>query len=386
MFRKVLFVFAALIFSLAGTTPVFASSGSQRAGAVYILTNDPAGNQVIAYNRAGDGSLTYAETVNTGGTGSGVGVTVPPDPLGSQNSLLLSDNGRWLFAVNAGSNQVTVFSVKPDGLKRTDLVSSGGDYPVSLTFDGQILYVLNAAGDGSISGFRLSERGTLSPLAGSHVSLNAATPNDGAQPQILKSPAQVGFSPDGRFLIVTDKGGVSGTGRILVFKLHKGVPQGAPTINPTAGPVPFAFTFDRYGHLAVVDAAVGSLTTYSIDSSGSLTVTGTAFTNQAATCWIAFNGHYLFTDNTGSGTISAFQSSKSGSLTDLNPGGVAIDTGAGTLPLDMGIAHNGHFLYSLQTGSGQIGIYQIAPDGSLTSGGTVDGLPIVGGYQGIAVR
>jgi len=386
MARKLLVVVMAVAISLLGAVPAFASApaASGRAGAVYIMDNAPSGNQILVYNRAAD-----AGSFATGGNGSGLGVTVPPDPLGSQNSVLLSPDGHWLFAVNAGSNEVSSFKVMSGGLQLVDKASSGGSYPVSLTFSGSRLYVLNAAGDGSISGFKVQDDGHLKPLKGSTRSLHAATPAaavGSSQPQILESPAEVGFSPDGDFLVITDKGGVSGVGKIDVFKVNDGLPSANMVTTQTAGAVPFDFTFDPYGHLVVVDASTGSVTSYAINGNGSLTVKGVAHTGQAATCWVASNGDTIFTDNTGSGTLSGFTPSHSGSLTPVTASSIVGTTGAGTLPLDMGISHNGRFVYSLETGAGKIGIFRVNDDGTLTSLGTGGGYAPVSGFQGIAVR
>jgi 6-phosphogluconolactonase len=387
MLRKLMVVVMALTISLVGTVPVFARApDSKSAGAVYVMTNAASGNQVQVYDRASDGSLTYESSFATGGLGSGLGVTVPPDPLGSQNSIIVSSDGDWVFTVNAGSNDISSFAVIPDGLKLVDRVSSGGNYPVSLTYREGLLYVLNAAGAGSIVGFKVNSNGHLKPLAGSTRSLNAATPADGIQPQILESPAQLGFSPDGRFLVVTDKGGVSGKGMILVFKMEDGRPSQEAVSTQTAGVVPFAFTFDRFGHLVVVDASTGSVTAYAFGGRGSLSVKSVAFTGQAATCWIASNGRYLFTDNTGSGTLSGFQPSASGALTPLTTNSIVGVTGAGTLPLDMGVSHDGRFIYSLEVGAGTIGIFKVNANGTLTSLGTSGSFAPVSGFQGIAVH
>ncbi len=385
MLRKGMVALSVLILVLAGSINVYAAAEpSLQDGAVYLMTNATSGNQVIAYYRASDGTLTPNGTYNTGGLGSGVGTAVPPDPLGSQHSLLLS--GPWLFAVDAGSNQVTVFRIAQHALVRTDTVSSNGGYPVSLAFNGRSLYVLNAAGDGNITGFTLSPEGQLSQIPGSSRSLHAATPNSGAQPNVLEAPGEIGFTPDGKFLVITDKGGVSGVGRLLVFALRNKVPSATYTATVTAGAVPFSFAFDPFGHLVVVDANSGSVTSYAFGGNGSLTTLGTAFTNQAATCWIVSNGTYLLTDNTGSGSISAFSATANGTLTNLNGSGVAAVTGAGTLPIDMAVSADGQFDYSFETGAGAIGIYHINGDGSLSSVGLQGGLPAVGGYQGIAVR
>ena len=175
-------------------------------------------------------------------------------------------------------------------------------------------------------------------------------------------------------------------GRILVFKVSDGLPSAQPAITATQNPVPFSLTFDKYGHPVVVDAGAGSVTAYSIQSNGSLTVAGVTATGQAATCWIATNGRYIFTDNTGSGSISGFTPSASGALTLLTASSIVATTGGGTLPLDMGISQDGRYLYSLETGAGVIGAFMINPNGSLTSLGTMGSFPAVGGFQGIAVR
>ena len=389
MLRKFVVVAMALAISLVGTIPVFAQSIEKDAGegAVYIMSNSPAGNQVLAYDRAADGSLAFVGSFATGGLGSGVGTTVAPDPLGSQNSLIVAPDGRWVFAVNAASNDVSSFKVDSSGLRLVDRESSSGGYPVSLTYWNGLLYVLNAAGDGSISGFRVLPNGHLKPLKNSTRSLHSATPANGAQPQILESPAQVKFSPDGDFLVITDKGGVSGKGLIHVFTVSDdGLPAANATVTQTHDPVPFSLAFDRFGHPVVVDASTGSVTAYAIARNGSLSVKSVVFTGQAATCWIAFNGRFLLTDNTGSGTLSGFTSSHAGILAPVTPNSIVGATGKGTLPLDMGISQDGRFEYSLEAGAGTIGIFRVNPDGTLTSLGTAGSFPAISGFQGIAVR
>src|SRR6266705_6520988 len=120
-------------------------------GAVYTLTNQVGGNAVAVFARGADGRLTAAGTVSTGGTGTGAS-------LGSQSAVTLSDDGRWLFTVNAGSNDVSVFGVSPAGLALASRTASGGTLPISLTVPGNVLYVLNAGGPGNISGFAIVAR------------------------------------------------------------------------------------------------------------------------------------------------------------------------------------------------------------------------------------
>ncbi len=384
MFRKLFTLLMVGVFSLFAVVPAFAQAPSDgQSGAVYVMTNNPAGNQIVEYLRAADGTLSSAGTFDTGGLGSGVGVSSPPDPLGSQNALVLSPDQRYLFAVNAGSNTVSAFRIKGDQLILTDQESSHGEYPVSLAVHNNILYVLNAGGNGSISGFRTAD-GHLVPIRRSTRSLHANTPADGSQPNINELPGQVGFSPNGRYLVVTDKGGVSGQGKILVFTIARNaLPVGKPAVTDTATPVPFSFSFDSSGHLVVVDPGATSATSYMLGHGGALSEINSVVTGQAATCWIGSNGSYLFTDNTGASTVSALQSD-GGSLSLLDA--TAASTGAGTLPLDLAITPDGQFLYTLQTGSGEVGAFQINADGSLTALGAVGGLPALGGAQGIAAR
>ena len=354
-------------------------------GAVYVMTNAVDANAIAVFTRAADGTLTAAGRCSTGGHGSGVGRTLPPDPLGSQNALLLV--GPWLCAVNAGSDTISVLRIQPHALEVVAVVPSGGAYPVSLTVHHDRLYVLNAAGAGSLVGFTLAPDGQLTPLAGATRSLAAATPADGSQPHILESPAQVGFTPDGTALVVTDKGGVSGMGRILVFPLGPDrLPAAQPTTTHTAGAVPFGFAFDAHGHLLVVDAGGGTVTAYQIGSDGRLTPHSTTESQQAASCWIVTtpDGRYAYTDNAGSHSISGFRIAADGQLAPLTPGGPTASAGAGATPIDLALSRDGRFLYTLNTGHGTVGIFEVGIDGGLRALGAVDAVPRVGGAQGIA--
>ena len=167
-----------------------AAAGQDTPGAVYVLSNQTS-NSVIVYARAADGTLSPSGTFSTGGTGAGPG----GDPLGSQGSLVFGRWGRLLFAVNAGSNDVSVFAADGLQLRLLDREPSGGTMPVSITVHGNLVYVLNAAGTPNIQGFALDPAsGHLIHLAGSERAL-AGGPGS--------APAQVSFSPDGGVLLVT---------------------------------------------------------------------------------------------------------------------------------------------------------------------------------------
>ena len=107
---------------------------SPQPGAVYLMTNQDR-NAVAVFERAPDGTLRPAGTFPTGGGGNPVAEAGDPpfDPLASQGALILSEDDRFLFAVNAGSNEVSVLAVRPNRLTLVDKVASGGTRPISLT-------------------------------------------------------------------------------------------------------------------------------------------------------------------------------------------------------------------------------------------------------------
>ena len=365
MNRKILVAFLSaallMVFAAAG----FAKSWDDRdaAGAVYTMTNDAAGNEVVIFNRGHNGVLTKTDSISTGGTGSGGGL----DALASQGALVLSEDHRWLLAVNAGSNEVSVLRVLPEGLKLVDKVDSGGEFPVSVTIFHDLVYVLNAGMSPNITGFYLSYRGNLIPRAGSTRALGTG------------GFAQVGFEPRGETLVVTDR-----ADRILVYPLDRnGLPAMNPVISTSNGSAPFAFIFDRRGHLLVVEAGSNAVSTYNILDNGTLQVISPSVANgQIAACWIVGNSRgYVFTANPGTSSISSYKLRHGNGMISLLDG-VA---GIGNAPLDLAISVNGRFLYALDPANGGIDMYRIERDGSLTDLGTVAGeLSIFA--QGIAAR
>jgi 6-phosphogluconolactonase len=341
----------AVLFSLWVGTSFAAGRGTP--GAVYAMTNDADGNEIIIFDRKANGKLTEVGTIATGGDGSGPGPENNGlDPLGSQGSLVLSQNHRWLLAVNAGSDEISVFKVLRQGLSLVDVVGSGGDFPVSITIYHDLVYVLNNANNAStppnITAFTLSFRGELTPVAGSTRSLGSG------------DFAQVGFDPQGNNLIVTDKE----DREILVFSLESdGTPSAAPVTTQSSGLVPFGFIFDRRGHLLVSEAS-GAASSYRILPDNTLQVISASLGNgQVATCWIAGNNRGdIFTSNTGSGTVSAYKLlAGNGSLLLRDA-----TAGAASTPIDMAITVDGRFLYALDPGAGSVHVFRIDRDGGLT--------------------
>jgi 6-phosphogluconolactonase (cycloisomerase 2 family) len=366
MNKNVLAVFLTGAVLMSSAVAAFANDHHGRgvAGAVYIMTNAADGNQVIVYERDRDGLLTMSGAVSTQGAGSGVDL----DPLASQNALVLTRNNRWLLAVNAGSNEISVFRVGRRGLNLADKVDSGGEFPVSLAVFDNLVYVLNAGGTPNITGFFLSHRGRLIPRSPAARDLGPG------------GYSQVDFDPRGDNLVVTDRA----DNEILVFPVNeRGLPAMSPVTSASAGIAPFGFIFDRHGDLLVAEAGSGAVSSYDIKRDGSLEVITPSVENgQAATCWIAGNHQGdVFTSNTGSQTISAYSVSNGhGRLALLDP-----TAGFGNRPIDMNISIDGRFLYALDPAEEAVDMFEIESDGSLTGLGTAPaGISIFA--QGIAVR
>jgi len=340
-------------------------------GAVFVQTDNTAGNAVVAYDRAPDGSLTLAGTYSTGGLGGMLTGSVV-DHLASQGSLLYDREHGLLYAVNAGSDTVSVFAVYGDHLALRQVVWSGGTFPVSLTVHGDYVYVLNALGAGSVYGYRV-DGGRLSPIRGSARGLNL-TPVTGPN-QFTNTPGQVAFTPDGSALLVTTK--MNGN-NIDVFSVGRGGQlSSSPVVNSEPGAVPFAISFGRHADVLIAEAGPSALATFALSSDGVLTQLDVALTGQSATCWVARAGRYFFTSNAGSASVSGYAVGSDGSLTALGNTG----TNAGTV--DAASAAHGRFLYVQTGGAGVVDEFTVGAGGSLTEIGSVTVAGAVGG-EGIA--
>lgn len=351
----------------------FATQASPDAlgGVVYVQTDNPAGNSVVVYRRSESGTLSAVRTYATGGLGGALDGSVV-DHLASQGSLLYDRTEGLLYAVNAGSNTFSVFSVVGDRLALRQVVPSGGQFPVSLAARGNVVYVLNALGGGNVSGFRWGPWG-LQPIPGSTRALGLTTPTDGTQ--FTHTPGQVGFSPGGSQLIVTTKAG--GQSIDVFGVLPGGSLSASPTVNAEPGDVPFAFSFGASGTLVVANAGTDSVTSFTLASDGNVTPISTQATGQMATCWITSARGAFFASNAASGSLSTISEQPSGQLALVATTG----TDAGTV--DAASSAGGQFLY-VQTGAaGIVDEFRVGPGDALTKIGSV---PVTGsaGGEGIA--
>jgi 6-phosphogluconolactonase (cycloisomerase 2 family) len=373
----VLAAFGAATASAAGSsgapTSATPSHPAHTVGAVFLQRNGTDANSVTAYARHTDGTLTEAGTYPTGGRG-GAEQGAVVDPLASQGGLTYDARHHLLFAVNAGSDTISVFGVRGATLQLRQVLPSHGTFPTSISVRGDLAYVLNAGGDGSISGYRvLGHRVFAMPDTTRSLGLG----ND-AVPFFLSGPAQVAISPDQRHVVVATK-----THNTLVtWSLTGGFPGREPVVTASSGAVPFALTFDRAGRLQVAEAS-GAVSTYAVSRNGALSVISASVANgQAATCWSVQARGSLFVANAGSATVSSYRLAHDGSVSLQSA--TAAHTGAGAV--DLAVSADQRYLYQVAAGAGEIDVFAVGADGGLTPVSVVAGLPAVNGtgMEGIA--
>jgi 6-phosphogluconolactonase len=343
------------------------------AGAVFVMTNAVDKNEVIAYRRASSGTLQEAGRFATGGRGSGGN----NDPLESQGSLTLSQDHSLLFAVNAGSGSVSVFSVHGSQLSLVDKAISGGSEPNAVAQHGNLVYVSNVGGSSSVVGFRL-DHGKLKQIPNSTRFLS--TNNSGA--------GGLAFSPDGKFLVVVERL----TNDIDVFSVQGDSTLSPIVVNPSAGPGAFSVSFAPNGAALVSETGPSgvpngsAISSYEIAANGTLSPISTSIpTLGAANCWnvVTPDGGFVYTSNAGSSTISGFAIASTGVLTAL-PGTVVGTNPEGSVNLDIAVSSDGKFIYTLNSVAGAIGIFAVQKDWTLLNVGFASGVSPLSGFNGIA--
>jgi 6-phosphogluconolactonase (cycloisomerase 2 family) len=367
LIRPLAVVAAMSAVAVVAAAPAQAATHAMPAGpAVFVQTNDPAGNAIAVFDRGADGTLTYVTSYATGGDG-GREAGAGSDPLASQGSLVLLPEANLLLAVNAGSNTISVFDVHGDRLHLEQVLSAGGPFPVGFAVHGNLVYVLDAGLQGYVSGYRVAG-GMLHPITGSTRTLGLA---NASPPFFLSSPAEAGFTPDGAHLIVTTKTNST----VDVFSVRPdGRLSSAPVENAAPG-VPFAFVFDG-SRMVLNFAATSSLETFTVNGDDTITATSAPVSDgQAAACWITATGGFDYVSNTGSNDVSQFEDG--GSVTLVNP---LAATGVGGA-IDSRAA--GGFLYVQAGLEGTVHAFAIGAGGALTPL-QVAGVPDGGSQEGIA--
>ena len=381
--RPVLLSLAAVATAAAAAIPATASASihaSPMVGHVYVNDNTTGTNTIGAFDRHADGTLTpeTGSPFAAGGAGTGAG-------LASQGAVQISPDGRFLIAVDAGSDQISVLRIRHNGSLRLvhhGVVSSGGVLPVSLTIHRDLLYAANAgAGGSNYTGFRLRPNGRLEPITGSTVTLP-----DSAQ------PGDVLFNGDGTKLAGTRVG----TSQIDSFTDGSGgrltAAPGSPFPAQGLGPFGSEFRPTDPDQLFVSNAhnggTSGTVSAFSDSANGALSSIGSSpFADlQTAPCWveISHDGQFLFTVNTGSGTISRYSIAPGGALTLLGSTPVGATGGVGAV--DARLSPGGRTLFVDESRIGAVGAFAVH-GGNLTElASSPTPLPAGAAPAGIAVN
>jgi 6-phosphogluconolactonase (cycloisomerase 2 family) len=340
-------------------------------GFVYVQTNGVDGNEIVVYRRANDGKLSYQSQVSTGGRGPGGAI----DPLQSQSSIVLSDDERFLFSVNAASGTITSFATSRSGLVLVDQEPSGGAFPTSIAVHKDLLYVLNASGNRNITGFRILPRGRLQKIDGSTRGVNSDQFDVGA--------STIAFSPDGQNIVVSER-------LANQFNVYKVKPDGLtddPIVSPSIGQTPFGIYFTPQGTLLVSEAFQanqGAVSSYSINSDGLLNPISRSVPAQGLnTCWVVTteDGRIAISSNPNSDSLSSFLVSPSGELSYVS----TISLGSGLVPLDIAITRNSPYLYTLNSLAGSVSALRVEDNGELKLIDTISkGLKGNSGLEGIS--
>ena len=329
---------------------------SKLPAAVYVQTNETGDNRLVAFSRAEDGTLSELGSYSTGGAGDGVA------HLTSQGSVVLTSDRRHLLITNGGSGDLSVFDVSSRTPALVQTIPTG-PAPKSVAEHAGLVYVLNT-GEPSIAGFRFAD-GLLEPIADASRALAEGS-----------DPAQIGFTPDGSALFVTERG----TNAIAMYALDDSGRLGEPQVQPSSGPTPYGFAFTRGGALVVTEA-FGAETGRAAASSyvvrgGSITPVSRSVGNgRSEICWavISHDGRYAFTTNFADGAVSRYAVADDGTLTlEDATAGVAVDGKSGLR--DEGLSSDGRFLYAIDADGQRVFGWAVESNGTLSPIGSWDGL------------
>lgn len=311
---------------------------------IFALANGSDGNAVITYRRdTSDGSISYLSTEKTGGLGTAA-------PLGSQNPIVVTNDGKWLLAVNPASNSVSVLKIDETGAHLNAAFPSGGIRPISVAVYKDLVYVLHSGENGTISGFKLSTSGSLTAIADSkQVFADTAT-----------NPAQVSFALNGSLLIVTLKI----PNKIFAYPVNSNGSLATPFNITSRGIYPYGFSVSTDGTLYVSEGRSGSMSVYKVASSGINALAGPLPTYQSSACWTGLtpNGKFVYILNANSASITGYKADQPG-YPLLNPDGVTAKTG--DTPIDIQITSDSRFAYVLGSKDHVINCFKIAESGAL---------------------
>jgi 6-phosphogluconolactonase len=378
-----------MVLALAGPAVAAHASGQVEAhrspvvGHVYVNNNTTGTNTIGGFDRHADGTLTpeAGSPFTAGGAGSGTGTA-------SQGALQQSPDGRFLLAVDAGSNQISVLRLTRHGVPRRvagGTVSSHGTTPVSLAVTRfgreDLVYVANAgASGGNYTGFLLTRNGILHHLSGSTISVP-----DGSQ------LGDVLFNSTGTSLAGTRVA----TSLIDSFNVGRNgllyAAAGSPYVAQGPGPLGSEFRPTNPSQLFVSNAHGGpnngTISAFHVSRASQLTSIGSGpfADHQTAPCWVEIsrNGRYLFTTNTAVPSISRYSITADGALRLL--GSTALNSTSQAGPIDLRLAPNGKALYVVDGGAATLSEFAVHAGRLTPLGGSPIAIPTATAPVGIVV-
>ena len=370
--------------------------GQGAGGWVVTATNSPAGNKLWLYKRGANGKLTQVGSASTGGKGI---ASEPPfgfPIVDSSGSINTTPDGKLIFVVNAGSNQVTSFRVTSSGVKRVSVASTHGKLPISVASSGHLLYVVNEASK-NIYGWTFASNGVLTPIKGSNQKLTAVTPK--GKKDKVGVAAAINFTSNGKVVAVTERGLPRTYGEIDTFVIGKSGAAGPAQAFATKGVAnPFGFSpVDKY--LLVSNAGLvktpsgampnpadftqftGTVATYKVSDSGKVKFVSNAASGGRAACWLIVtkNGRTAITTNTlssgtpptggptsGTGVLATLSIAPNGHLHLLKQA----NTSPG-FPGDEALSRDDKYIYVddpsiIVPGGSHIEGYKLGPGGTMT--------------------
>jgi 6-phosphogluconolactonase (cycloisomerase 2 family) len=310
---------------------------------VYTIANPDGPNTIAAYARNPEtGELIFLDVYPTGGRGTG-------QMIDSQSPLVANADGTLLFAVNPGSNDISVMAINADGSLelREGPVPSRGVEPASLALSESLLYVANkgdAVNPPNYSGFSVQPDGSLTRIK-RRIELAFGD-----------NPTQVLFTPDGRGMI----GIRLGSGGLDSFVVK---PNGRlrlrAQLNNQGGPFAAVFNPLATQQLLVADARLPGASSYNLDEDGQISpITSISNRPERAACWIAAHsdGSRVWVSNTGTNSVSLYTIAPDGSL---NLAGTHNTAAFGRTPFEIALDESNQHLYQLNVGAGNQSIHAL---------------------------
>ncbi|TQV67807.1 beta-propeller fold lactonase family protein [Exilibacterium tricleocarpae] len=341
---------------------------------LYTVSNVAGDNSIIGYRVRANGSLRElaGSPFPTGGSGAGAVIF-------NQAGLVASEDERFLFAVNPGSNSISVMEVRGNGSLRPLIgspFSSGGVFPVSIALRGDLLYVSHLGTDFStcefcdIRGFRVNINGravTASPLPEATVSFDVNPP---------RVPFAIGFNPAGDVLVAARfpfSPQPPETSNIDTFQVDSVTGRltpapGSPSVSQDPQPIGFGFrptnpTQLLISNVVAINEQPGSMSSYLMAETGQIApIVDESFPSggQEATCWVEFtsNGRYVFATNTFSDSITTYEMDEAGLLRIIEVEPVPNEASVEAWPLEIVISNDDSYIYTVHGQGGYVSSYE----------------------------